>query len=220
MSVPADTPAEVHTVPSRTKRCSCTCTSPSSRSAFSTDQCVVALTARQQPGRMKHEGTAAHRHQHLAMSGLGAHEVQQHRVVHLLPRALAAGHEQCVQRRTGGEVAVRKHPHAFGALHRPGGLRHQQAFRRAVGIQAPHAQHLPGPDEVELLGAREQQDAETSWSHCRRFAWTVVIIVAGQASRSGCPGRPAGPRSRRGVSFSGTRMRSPSACSRFSSSSE
>src|SRR5450830_809793 len=101
------------------------------------------LLARQQAGRMQHEGAGAHRQHGLRMAGLRRHKIEQHRVAHLAERALSTGYLQVVQRRAVGKRHMRVDRQALGTAHRPGVLRHDQAGRGPFGHLAPHGEHLP-----------------------------------------------------------------------------
>jgi hypothetical protein len=109
---------------------------------------------------MQDEGARAHRHQRLHMLlGLVLDEGHQRRVVHLLARALAAGHEQHVQRRAVLEAELGHHRQALGTTQRLRRLT-DEVRAHAAADQAPHAEHFPRADEVEFFDGGEDEDAD------------------------------------------------------------
>src|SRR6185369_10923792 len=96
--------------------------------------------------------------------------VDERRVVDFLPRALAAGHEQHVERRAVGETVIRDELRALYA--RDGtGLARDQDDALAVG-EEPMAEHLDRPADVEQLELREEEHADRSHQSLRAAGTT------------------------------------------------
>ena len=126
-------------------------------------------------GQQEGAGADAGRQFHVAI--LRRDPVEQPRVGALAARALAARHDQDVERRVVGDRVVRLHQQAAAAGDQPGLRRDRQRAEeaRVVGVlpgRPRHREDLEGPAEIEHLDVVEDQDADgadASLAH-RRFS--------------------------------------------------
>src|SRR5688572_27594967 len=107
---------------------------------------------------MQDKRTSTHRQYGFAASRLGSDELDKRSVVDLGSRALASRYEQVVKLRAMLEVRGWIDRHALCAENRFGTLR-DEVTGRAIGNLAPHGEHFPRANEVELFRLIEDEDA-------------------------------------------------------------
>lgn len=118
------------------------------------------LLARQQAGGMEDKRAGADRQIGLAAPGLLCDELDLYCAVDFLPGALTAWNQQIIERRAVGKRDVQVDGQPLRASDGLEGLAHDEAALRAVGKLAPHGEHFPRTDKVELLDLVENQDIE------------------------------------------------------------